>query len=335
MPQVLPVNQNQAVYNAVKIKIETPQNTIAGMKDADRGEYNGVNIEICEPAHHKRSIYSYPVSQEVVTYSQIAPANVSVPKPVVTNPEAEKNLAFHGVNFKSSKPEIIPPADLKQSVDINSVVSALESDNFDTQAKQMKEIVALALNDEENAKPYITTPVISALISILNKDTSTLQGPDEAQIEIRKKIIINEILKEQQLAENKNPEEVKLPFELTEDDYQKADKLNPLEMAERNKKYAIYTVASLAKIYADDFEKETGNVVPLTDLPGVSDIVDILRKSENSSLKITALETLLYINRPEYKDEISAIFKIVGTDKDKMVAQTAIIGLQMMEGNLQ
>lgn len=333
MSQIAPVNQNQSVYNAVKIRIETPQ---TNNSTCVNGEVNGVNIEICEPEACKNPIYSYPVSKEVVTYSQIAPLSVSVPKPVVTNPEAEKNLAFHGINFKAAKkPEIIPPADIKPSVDINDVVKALESEDFDKQAKQMEEIVAGVLKDEKNAKPYIATPIISSLINILNKDTSSLQGPDKAQTEIRKKIIINEILKEQQLAENKKPEEIKLPFELTEEDYKAATKLNPLEMAERNKEYAIYTIASLAKVYAEDFEKETGNVVPLTDLPGISNIVDILRKSENSSLKVTALETLLYVNRPEYKDEISSIFKIATTDKDKMVAQTAAIGLQIMEGKLE
>ena len=377
MSQVSPINQSQAVYNAVKIKINNPQANIpAGIKDNDGNrEYNAVNIEVTEPElqSKKKPVFVYPEYNEMITYdmANVAPVDVpqipivpvayktsfinnktyinteldsdaqnfvdtiDVPEPNVTNTEAEKTLSFHGINFKAAaNPEIAKSANIEPSVDINKVIKGLESEDFDIQAKQMEEIVATVLENQNNAVPYITTAVFTALINILDKDTSSLQGPDEAQTEIRKKIIINELLKEQQIAENKKPDEIKLPFELTEDDYKAAIKLNPLEMAERNKEYAVYTIATLAKSYADDFEKETGNVVPLTDLPGVSNIVDTLKKSDDSSLKVTALETLLYINRPEYKDEMSAIFKIAASDKDKMVAQTAALGLQMMEGKL-
>ena len=374
MSQIQPINQNQSVYNAVKIRIDNPQAYMPSkVKNPDgNSEFNAVNLEITEPELKpvKNPIYAYPVSPEVVTYEQagIAPMDipmlpvtyktsyinnrtyinaeldspakknietVQVPEPDVTTTEEEKNLAFHGINFKSApKPDIAAPAEMKSAVDTDKVIKALESSDYDTQAKQMEEIVASILKDKNNAVPYITTSVFTTLVNIMEKDTSGLEGPTEEQTEIRKKIILNELLREQQLAENKKPEEIKLPFELTDSDYAKASKLSTLEMAERNKEYAIYTTATLAKAYAEDFEAKTGNVVPLTDLPGVSNIVDVLKKSENPSLKAAALETLLYINRAEYKDEISAIFKIAATDKQKMVSQMAAAGLAFMEGKL-
>mgnify|MGYP003292224057 CR=1 FL=1 len=354
MSQVLPINPNRAVYNGVKIKINDPQATIpTGINSNDNGEYNSVNIVVGESELSKKiaNLYSYPEYNNMVTYDMTgyAPVNVPqlpvetvayksdnevrVPEPYLTNIKEEKNLAFHGT--KANKPEIYPSTGMKPSIDMNKVVTALESDDYDKQAKQMAEIVSVALKDKSTASLYITTPIISSLINILEKDTSSLQGPDEAQTEIRKKIIINEILKEQQRNENKKPEEMKLPYELTDEDYKIAMKLNPLEMAERNKEYAMYTIASLAKIYSEDYEKMAGSVAPLTDLPGVSNIVDVLKNNENPSLKATALETLLYINRPEYKDEISAILKIASNDKNEVVAQTATMGLQFMEGKLK
>lgn len=55
-----------------------------------------------------------------------------------------------------------------------------------------------------------------------------------------------------------------------------------MEQAERNKEYALYTISILAKIYTDEVEKQTGNIVPLTDLPGSAAIVDALRFNPNS-----------------------------------------------------
>ena len=366
MSQVYAINQNPSVYNAVKIRIDNPQAYTPNAK-FNNGEYNAVNIEVSEPELRpaRKPVYSYPVNPEIITYDQtgISPVDVpmlpvayktsytyinaelepdknkeietvKVPEPQVTNTEDEKELAFHGLNFKAA-PQVMAKADIKPDVNEKEVVKALESADFDQQAKQMEEIVTLVLKEDDGVKSYITTPIISALINILEKDTNGLEGPSDEQTEIRKKIILNEIAKAQQTAENKKPEEIKLPFEISEADFAKATKLNPIEMAERNKEYAIYTIASLAKIYADDYEKQTGNVVPLTDLPGVANIVETLKKSDNSSVKVTALETLLYLNRAEYKDEIGAIFEMAATDKNKAVSQMAMVGLGLMAGKLE
>ena len=61
-------------------------------------------------------------------------------------------------------------------------------------------------------------------------------------------------------------------------------------------------MAILAKIYTDEVEKQTGNIVPMTDVPGTSAIVDSLRYNPNSGVKIAAIDALRHINRPEYKD---------------------------------
>ena len=51
--------------------------------------------------------------------------------------------------------------------------------------------------------------------------------------------------------------------------------------------------------------------------------VDVLRFNQNPSLKIAALDSLSYIYRPEYKDELKEIYKIAAQDEIAFVAEAA------------
>lgn len=258
-----------------------------------------------------------------------------VPEPFLTTVENEKKnngVTFNGLSFKAAQePNIVPDAGMKPAVNVEKVVNNLASKDYDVQAKQLEEIIFAALKDEKKAIAYITVPVFSGIIDIAEKDTSSLEGPDDEQIDIRKKIITNQIILEQQLADNKKPEEIKLPYELTEADLTKAMKLSELELAERNKEYAILTLSALAKVYINEFEAKTGVVVPLTDVPGASVLVNTLKTSDNPSVKAAAIEALVYINRPEYKDEIAAVLNIVSKDDNKGVAMIANEALRNLD----
>ena len=70
-------------------------------------------------------------------------------------------------------------------------------------------------------------------------------------------------------------------------------------------------------------EKNTGNVVPLTDMPGVSTFVDALKTSKNPGVKIAAINAFLHLRRPEYKTEIESILKVVSADNNQFVARNA------------
>ena len=89
-------------------------------------------------------------------------------------------------------------------------------------------------------------------------------------------------------------------------------------------------MAILSKVYTDEVQKQTGNIVPLTDLPGVSSIVDTLRHSSNSGVKVAAIDALRYINRPEYKEELSAVLALAADDTNPYVAQNAAVALESM-----
>ena len=256
---------------------------------------------------------------------------VEVPEPNFTTVEAEKGeekidninddvevMATETKDIK--KPEIIPGEEIKPDVDIPLVISNLTNENFDVQAQQMEEIARVALDDSNNAIPYIVRDVFSSLIEITKKDSAELAAPTDEQIQARKKVIANFVSMENGKAKN---QPVKLPYSITEKDVALADTISPMEQAERNKEYALYTMAILAKVYTDEIEKQTGNIVPMTDIPGTAAIVDSLRYNPNSGVKIASIDALRHIYRPEYKEEMSTLFTLAQADTNPEVAIAA------------
>ena len=257
--------------------------------------------------------------------------NVEVPEPNFTTVEAEKgeekidNISNDVEVMETEtkgikKPEIIPGEEIKPDVDIPLVISNLTNEDFDVQAQQMEEIARVALDNSNNAIPYIVRDVFSSLIDITKKDSAELAAPTDEQIQARRKVIANFVSMENGKANN---QPVKLPYSITEKDVALADTIAPMEQAERNKEYALYTMAILAKVYTDEIEKQTGNIVPMTDIPGTAAIVDSLRYNPNSGVKIASIDALRHIYRPEYKEEMSTLFTLAQADTNPEVAIAA------------
>lgn len=221
--------------------------------------------------------------------------------------------------IEKKKPEIIPGEEIKPDVDIPLVISNLTNADYDVQAQQMEEIARISMDNPENAVPYIVRDVFATLVDITKADTSELASPTEAQVQARKKVIANYLVMENA----KGDKNVKLPYELSDAEIELANQISPMEQAERNKEYAMYTMSVLAKIYTDEVEKQTGNIVPMTDLPGTSAIVDALRYNPNPEVKLAAIDALSHIERPEYKDELTTLFTLAQTDTNPLVAMAA------------
>lgn len=277
------------------------------------------------------------------------PENVEAPEASYTSVEAEKANAEAEDNIindvkimeaetekikkadnqisvsEIKRPEIIPGEEILPDVDISLVVSNLTNPDFDVQAQQMEEIARLSLDDKENAIPYIVREVFSSLIDITKADSTNLAAPSEEQVQARKKLIANFIAIETARSSNTQP---KLPYPVNEADLALANQLSPMEMAERNKEYALFTMSILAKVYADEVERHTGNIVPLTDLPGSAAIVDALRYNPNSEVKIAAIDALRHIQRPEYKEELTKLYTLAQADSNPQVAMAAARALK-------
>ena len=338
-------------YNSVSIEVNNPEfnidksvysypkaKDIVGFDKAGIKKYK--NIPVIPVAYQTNLINNKTFINAELEVENKCDKNlkkgVSVPPPHLTTPEAEKGtdsekgVSFHGINFRGVEPKITKAADIKPAVDIDNVLSNLLNNDYDTQAIQLEEIARVSLEDSKKAVPYVTTSVFSAITEIVNKDTNDLPGPTNEQTEIRKKIIANVFASEQSAAHGKTIDKTQLPFELSEEDIALANKLSPLEMAERNKEYGVYTLAALAKVYADETERKTGNIIPLTDMPGVSTFVDILKTSKNPSIKVAAINSFLHLRRPEYNDEIKSVIQVVTKDNNRFVAENAVEALAIL-----
>ena len=335
MSQCQVVSPVKSSYNAVNIRINNPKAFVSDKTECGdcKNDYNAINMEVNYP--ELSPVYSYPEYGSVVTSDMANINTVKVPEPNLTNTENEKkNLSFNGLNFKASnKPEIITESKVKPAVDIEQTTRNLESADYDVQAKQLEGIFLSAIKDSALAIPYINANIFSQLINIAEKDVTSLEGPSEEQVKIREKIITNKIYEKQQLDQGKAKEDIKLPYEVSDAEFAKAIILSPKELAGRNKEYALMTLAALAKVYGSEYEKKTGNVLPLTDLPGASSMVEALKKDNNPSVKAAAIESLVYINRKEYNKEISAVLTASLQDKNPLVAGIAAEALRNITAN--
>lgn len=284
-----------------------------------------IEFEGIEPEKAKKEAPAEVIKEAEVIDSP----KVEVPAPNYTTTEAEKG----NVTFQARPIEIVPSEEIKPDVDIQKVVSNLSNKNYDIQAQQMEEIAKISLENPKNVIPYVTKEVFMSLVDIIQKDTSELTPPTQEQINNRKKIILNEIVKEQAKADNENVDKIELPYKLSKEEETSAKTLSEMELAERNKEYALYTMSILSKVYTDEIFEHTGNVVPMTDLPGISTVVDTLRYNQNSGIKIAAIDALRYIQRPEYKEELISLFTLASGDESPYVAKSAVIALASLEDN--
>ena len=127
-------------------------------------------------------------------------------------------------------PEVVAP-----KLDLNAFIGKLTSPDFQQQESGMEAIAELAKNSPAQATELVDVKVIESLLGIMEKDSSKLEGPTPQQLQIREKIMTKQAVTEPEMAE--------------------ASKITPMEQAERNKQYAIYTVAILQKLYGTEIQK--------------------------------------------------------------------------------
>ena len=279
----------------------------------------GINIEDLKT-------YAAPPSEPVNTIP--APEISNTNNNTVVNKIADPE---ENINRQLSKVEIVPPGDTSPVIDYIKIVENLDSPNYDVQALQLKEIVDAGLSGKPEAiKPYLIEPVFHSVIDIVSKDTTTLAGPTDSQNQIRSMIAENLVAHEKQKQENVPDDKIVLPHNISEQDINYANTLSPLELAERNKEYGIATLALLSKAFVNRVQKDTGSVVPVTDVPGLSAIVNSL-KSDNYKIRLNALDALIYLQREEYARELTPIYEaLINTDTNETVRAAANFALNSL-----
>lgn len=232
------------------------------------------------------------------TTAQKAP---EVPAPVVTTPEAQP---------VEQKPEVVPSETIAPQVDINAFISKLANPDFDAQAAGMEEIANLVKTAPEKATELLEPKVFESLANIVNFDSSALAGPTNEQIAAREKIVTGK--------------------EVTEAEKQLANTITPQEQAERNKSFALFTTAIMQKLYLDEVARLSTQPVPITDIPGAVSIIDNLKDNTNPMIRASAIEALSFIQRPEYKKDLTTVFNVAANDSDPNVAEAAKNALEKL-----
>ena len=336
-------------YNAVKIEIHNPE------VNAQRHERKDSCCTCPIYDYPKQAIYDVPKAQIYEEKSQETVQKVQVPPPVViqqpvVRAEKEPESIFKQAPIKTETPEvketkpaepqlkaaeakttevkspepepkaieaepkkikIEKPEDIKPVLDLNKFLDALTNKNYNIQAKAMQEATQLAQLAPEMAVDLLDVKVVDTLLNLINQSNGNLAGPTARQVEIRDRIMKGQSVSDAELNE--------------------ANARSPLELAERNKQYAMYTVAALDKIYINEVEKLTGGKPPITELPGAADIVEQIKTSENPMVRIAAIKALDYIKNPDYKEDLKAIYSIAVTDPDPIVQKMAQAAIQRLE----
>lgn len=312
----------QPNYNAVKISINNPQVNVAGPQtnntQTPQDQITAAPVYTSVPS---ASLYDMPQRSVYQSETPVVPPPVivqptinQVSEPAQVIPTVTPSPAPAPAPAPAAAPqkvEVNASEETKPQVDLNEFISKLTSADYDVQAKAMASIAEMVEASPQKATELLDVKVIDALLNIINKDSSKLAGPTPKQLQIREKIISGKKVTDAEAAE--------------------ANKISPMELAERNKLYAILTIATLQKLYGSEIEKMSKTVVPMTELPGAAVIVEQLKGNPNPMVKVVSLEALSYIARPEYKQDLKTLFSVVKNDKDPYVQKAAEAAMKKLE----
>ena len=115
---------------------------------------------------------------------------------------------------------------------------------------------------------------------------------------------------------------------ITPQEKQLALTLAPLELADKNKQFAMYSISILQKALADEIEKANGEKIGIEKLPAIDHIVNVLKSNPNPVLRASAIVALAHLNKEDYKPVLTDIFKLAQKDEDPNVQQVATEALE-------
>lgn len=190
----------------------------------------------------------------------------------------------------------------------DEVVKTLNSKDLKEQTIGLATIAFICEENPQIAKQFLNPPIVKALTDILKQDSKKLAGPTPEQIKLRKEVMEGKKISDEQM--------------------KIATKSSPMEMSERNKQFAIYTIALLDSILINEFDKNNKTSsekveLEMRDLPGMDGVINVLKTNPNPVLRTTAIEALFFVAKPEFNPVIKPILKAAANDKDAKVSETA------------
>ncbi len=272
----------------------------------------------------------YP-TQDWVQYQQ--PQMVSVPAPQVMQdslieqqaPAAQAPVEQAPVEQpQMAQPQVQQPTEpvVEQTapqgpvVDTEALVNQLKSGDADQKAAAINKIAEHVQDTPEVALQVVSQPIMLGLVDIIKEDTTGLEGPTDKQIEIAQKVAQGQPL---------TPEEDAL-----------AEQLSPRDKANKNRIFALYTLAMILKLQKDQLTQfastqEANQQQPVTlglqDLVGYNEIVDVIKNDPRPEVKVAAIQTLRFISDPQDEATVKAVLADALNSDDesiKAAAQEAI-----------
>ena len=228
--------------------------------------------------------------------AQVAQQPVEVPAPVIQSTTAAAPVIESAV---APDPSVTPEA----------FAGRLKTTDLEAQKSAIEEIAETVKNNETAGPILLDTQIFDALVEVINKDTSNLEGPSPEVLELRQKN----------------------PAELSEADKIKASTPSELEKAEINKQYALYTIAYMQERLNNELEKRNNSALELKDLPCIENVITTVKENQNPMLRIGALAALSHIARPEYKADLTTIFELAKSDEDPRVQESAAKAIESLK----
>ena len=199
-----------------------------------------------------------------------------------------------------------------QQVKIEQFLQDLGSEDFAVQNEALVAISNISQMDKSTASQLNTEELMTSVANIISKDTSTLEGPSEEELKLATKV--------------KNGEQ------LTPEEQAIYDVRSPKEQAERNKVYAIYTLAQLQKNLRDEIDahnqsipegKETIAQIKMPELIGFNEIMNAASNSEVPAVRKAAIQAISYVSRPEESNGTIQMLSNFTNDEDASVKEAA------------
>ena len=308
---------------------------------------SAVNIQIFEPkaysgqptnnvanpiyGYPQQSMYSQPYMNQYQQYmpmqapmympqaqqvqqlpQQSMPAPVLTPQAPAATEQAAQAPAEQQAPAQQPDMQIQQPTEQNQNaVDVNSLVAGLKSTDNKTQEDAITKIANLSQGTPEMQSAVLSEPVMRGLADIVKQDTSSLQGPTEAQV-----AAINKAASGAKLT----PEEEALTKELA-----------PKTLADKNRVISMFTLAMLQKNQRDEVDRynatqDPNNQLPqlkLNDLIGYTEIENAARNDNEKEVKLAAIQALSYVAKPEDKETIEPVLKAAMNDPEPLIQQAA------------
>lgn len=267
---------------------------------------------------HKPSAYDVP---EKSLYD-MPKTSVYASNPIKTQKEKNPAETVIPAHLLPNFTQVTTPVVQAKAAEAVSAVAPTEVKS-QTKAEEKKESKTTDSKEKSIKRPEIVAPETISPIIDLNELVSILSSPDYEEqanaMEAIAQVTLNAPDKAQDLID---PMVIDTLLGIMDKDTSGMDE-KEAALAERNKEYAIYTTATLQKLYADEIEKVAEVTVPIEEVVGMAGVVNELKSNPNPKVRDAAVTALDYVKRPQYNEDLANLYAEASNDYDEGVRATA------------